>query len=67
MKKLRMDVDGLSVESFDTKEEKPQQGTVQAHECYTPGAGGYTCDWRANTCRWDSCDGVCSTYFCTGG
>lgn len=65
MKKLRMDVDRLSVESFETKEEKKPEGTVKGHDCYTPAAGGYTCDLAARTCRWDSCDGVCSTYFCT--
>ena len=67
MKKLRMDVDRLSVESFETKEEKRPEGTVAGHACYTPGAGGYTCDRWANTCNVDSCDGICSTHFCTGG
>ena len=60
MKKLRLELEELSVESFDVDGGKEEvQGTVFARNTFD---GGQTCD-GGNTC-WDSCDGVCGTYYC---
>lgn len=65
MSKLKLDLDDLAVETFDTirAAKAKQDGTVHANadtEWHT--CAGRTCD-PGNTC-WDSCDGVCGTYFC---
>ncbi|HEV7589685.1 MAG TPA: hypothetical protein VGO40_16335 [Longimicrobium sp.] len=60
MKKTKLRLDDLSVESFDTAvPDRGRTGTVRAH---AQTIDGPTCDGR-QTC-WDSCDGVCGTYFC---
>jgi hypothetical protein len=61
-KKLRLDVDALHVESFDTTRPDPVRGTVQGNQ-----AGGFleTVDWcpkdsnGPNTCQ--SCPATCIT------
>lgn len=67
MSKLKLDLDDLAVESFDTaREEQKQRGTVRANEATEWNTcQGPTCD-PGNTC-WDSCDGVCGSYFCATG
>ena len=64
MRKIRLDLDELSVESFETNGAGAERkGTVQAHaQTEWNTCQGDTCD-PGNTC-WDSCDGVCGTYFC---
>jgi hypothetical protein len=59
MKKLRLELDDLRVESLETGRDEARKGTVGAH---AQTIDGPTCDGRS-TC-WDSCDGVCGTYFC---
>jgi hypothetical protein len=58
MHKLKLDLDQLNVESFDT--DAPgitRRGTVRAHsQICTPTAGEYTC---VNTC--ETCDNTCGS------
>jgi hypothetical protein len=77
MKKLRLDLDELTVESFDAGEQKFDKGTVkgfvslfctEAHNGITCGGGrtcdgNYTCDGEY-TCNFKSCGG-CDTGNCT--
>jgi hypothetical protein len=64
MGKLRLDLDQLTVDSFDTSETAAEKGTVFGEQCtcYTnctcPGCP--TCD---NTCG-DSCNGTCVDNTC---
>lgn len=61
MKKMKLDFDALTVETFETgKDTVKREGTVKAHANTLDGSP--TCN-GGNTC-WDSCDGVCGTYFC---
>lgn len=57
--KLTLDLDQLSVDSFDTTGAEKQKGTVFGEECTCPTActcpGCFTCD---ETCA-DSCNGTC--------
>jgi hypothetical protein len=68
-KKIRIDVDELEVESFETQEEPQARGTVQAHASYGCSASCYSCDppdtCAGNTCQFESCDGVCDSWFCS--
>ena len=72
MRKLRLDLEHLSVESFDTTRAKPGSGTVYGEQCtcYTactcPGCP--TCDASCNgtcgdTCA-ASCGGTCAGATC---
>jgi hypothetical protein len=54
MRKLKLDLDTLDVESFSTVRQQDHPGTIQGHD-----SGQQTCA--------DSCDGVCSSYFCPSG
>lgn len=73
MKKIRLKIDALRVESFPTVEKGDEQGTVRGHEdswgcsatCYSCAANGATCDRRENTCQFESCDAVCDTWLCS--
>ena len=71
MAKLRLDLDRLTVDSFDTADTRAKKGTVFGEQCtcYTqctcPGcptcdATCDTCDWtcEGDTCQW-SCGGSC--------
>ena len=49
MRKLKLDLEKIRIESLATERVGGSRGTVQAHS-------GPTCA--------DSCDGVCGTYFC---
>lgn len=68
-KKIRVDVNELEVESFETVEVEEERGTVQGYggswgcsvTCYS--CGPQTC--AGNTCQFESCDGVCDTWYCT--
>lgn len=61
MKKLRLNFDDLSVESFETTTGPPKQGTVLGHELTLP----YTCNQDTcpseNTCPEDTCN-TCAIY-----
>jgi hypothetical protein len=64
MRKLRLDLDELAVQSFATGETEGGRGTVAAQEvtvlrCNDTGPTG--CD--INTCPL-SCDGACGSYYC---
>ena len=55
MRKLKLELDELSVESFDTAKQKEERGTVHGRdltECCS-GADGFTC--------YLSCGGTCDT------
>jgi len=60
MKKLKLELEELRVESLETGSGEETVGTVRGRNYATD--VGTTCDGR-NTC-WDSCDGVCGTYYC---
>ncbi|HEX8242435.1 MAG TPA: hypothetical protein VF541_03020 [Longimicrobium sp.] len=65
MRKLKLDLDNLSVESFSAEpHERPSVGTVRGNEV-TPACGDsdvYSCN--NGTC-FLSCDTVCGSYYCT--
>ncbi|HSU17150.1 pinensin family lanthipeptide [Longimicrobium sp.] len=63
MRKMKLDVDDLRVTSFETHVEEKERGTVRGHVAteWNTCEGG-TCNGQ-QTC-WDSCDGVCGTYYC---
>jgi hypothetical protein len=64
MRKIKLDMADLRVLSFATDDAaEKERGTVRGHvatEWNT--CEGDTCNGR-QTC-WDSCDGVCGTYYC---
>ena len=63
MRKITLDPDDLRVTSFETRPAEPPRGTVRANvETEWATCQGRTCDGN-QTC-WDSCDGVCGSYFC---
>lgn len=64
MSKLRLDLDALTVETFDTAQSSTARhdGTVQANEATMQTCEGNTCD-GAETC-WDSCYPDCGSYRC---
>ena len=52
MKKIRMNVDDLQVDSFQTLSGKPNSvGTVRGYD-YTQDCPGYTCTKAASTCEY---------------
>jgi hypothetical protein len=56
-RKLRLAIDELAVETFDTEEVSGQRGTVHAHDPPDTSTGdfhGCPCDTRYNTC-WGGC------------
>lgn len=62
MRKIKLDVGRLAVESFDTvAEEKEQRGTVDAYAPTNPNAN--TCDPLEGTCFGFTCFRTC---ICTG-
>ncbi|WP_420129070.1 hypothetical protein [Longimicrobium sp.] len=76
MRKVKLDLDTLDVESFTTSGAEKDSGTVLGHASLactgengnTCGGGnschgGYTCDGAA-TCNYRTCDTVCGTYYC---
>ncbi|HEU4456065.1 MAG TPA: pinensin family lanthipeptide [Longimicrobium sp.] len=66
MKKMKLEMDALSVESFETADVEEQAGTVHGNaqtEWNTCPGYGPTCD-GGDTC-WDSCGGACDTHYCT--
>lgn len=77
MRKLKLELDSLQVETFLTDEAAEGAGTVHGHVSLAcTGANGATCNDRATcngaytcdgeyTCNFRSCDGVCGTYFCS--
>ena len=63
MRKLKLDLEELAVESFPTDTVAQERGTVQGHGQTD---GGTTC-WATcigDTC-WDSCGADCGSYYCT--
>jgi len=74
MRKLRLDLDSLDVQSFATDEETPAGGTVhgQSGLCQSTYYGCTYTDWETceNTCQtcdqytcWESCYGSCLTCY----
>lgn len=76
MRKLKLEIDELRVESFGT-ERSAGRGTVQGFYSLVvdgcdPDSLGYTCGaeatcQEANTCAFESCDGVCGSDRCSNG
>jgi hypothetical protein len=60
MKKLRLDLETLDVEAFETMpKEADEQGTVHGHDtrgCHTPDT---VCASETVDCTWESCDYTC--------
>ena len=61
MRKLRLDLDRLSVETFETVNPEAVPGTVEAHQQTNPHAN--TCDPLMGTCFGYTCFRTC---ICTG-
>jgi len=56
-RKLRLELDQLEVETFQTDRNAEQRGTVRGHDPYDTSTGdfrGCVCDSRENTC-WGGC------------
>ena len=80
MRKVKLQLESLAVESFDTSPPEPAEGTVAAHQVWLTDAtclnscGGscfLTCGTCYNTCFqscpntcWISCGGTCREYTC---
>lgn len=64
MRKMKLKLDELAVESFSIVAEVQARGTVRGRD-YTEDTcrGQETCGGGGDTC-WDSCDGLCGSYFC---
>lgn len=58
MRKLKLDLDDLEVESFTTSPKEARGGTVVGYETRIA-CGVETVDYPK------SCDGVCTSYYCT--
>ena len=79
MKKLRLDLDELAVESFDTQKDAREKGTVVGEQCSCggtcypeatcPQTCAYTCDdpTCAYTCDDATCAGLTCNYESCGG
>jgi hypothetical protein len=65
--KLKLQLEDLSVESFDTSTSEKPKGTVFGEQCTCPTActcpGCPTCDASCD----DTCDGTCDSCFSCGG
>ena len=69
MRKLKLDLDSLDVQSFATDKETPASGTVQGHitgEVCPPRTDWDTCGtcetWDQYTC-WETCYASCRTCY----
>ena len=57
MRKLKLAVDSLSVQTFETAEDTTSQGTVKAHESWESTGGPWLCPYYCETGT--SCDRLC--------
>lgn len=65
MKKIKLDLEKLSVESFETAELKKEKGTVKANKPILPDPPySYTCDPCYS--GMNSCEGTCYEESCQG-
>ena len=55
MRKIRLQLESLAVESFDTTGPRPDAGTVAAHQIVTVAP----CDYESGSC-FASCNGTCA-------
>jgi hypothetical protein len=55
MKKIRLDVEAIAVESFETSGEQGEAGTVQAHMPLPRPRTGNAEDWTCDRFQW-TCD-----------
>ena len=62
MSKLRLDIDALEIEAFDTLPEKHEddEGTVRAHQSPT-GVSAASCFDPTCRAEWESCGATCET------
>lgn len=64
MPRQKLKLDDLEVESFSTGSGMQGQGTVRARAATDATCRGQeTCAGGGDTC-WDSCDGLCGSYYC---
>jgi hypothetical protein len=65
MKKIRLDLDTLSVDSFNTTTTPEERGTVQGHippdTYWRYCSDGITC---VDSCEYESCNGTCAATDC---
>lgn len=71
-RKVHLAIDELRVDSFDTATGAPGTGTVHANDSGFTYGTDPTCEGRPtcnahDTCNYDSCDGVCGSYYCFPG
>jgi len=59
MRKFKLDMEDLAVDSFDILPKGAARGTVVGHVTATHCGGEYTIDYPL------SCDGLCGSYKCT--
>lgn len=63
MTKLRLRMEDLAVESFDSSPARPQRGTVMGQETWYPTEctcqGQYTCVESCPQTCWETCDATC--------
>jgi hypothetical protein len=80
MRKVKLQLESLAVESFDTSPPEPEEGTVAAHQvwltagtcavscggsCFQTGCSCYnTCIQTCPDTCWASCGGTCWEYTC---
>jgi hypothetical protein len=62
MKKLKLEMEALCVESFQTEQASREEGTVIGHypTPHCSGEDGYTCDYSCGG-QFASCVGTCGT------
>jgi len=62
MRKIRLDLEKLGVETFETSAAEPERGTVRGHWSQVG-----TCDAVVGTCQYGgTCGPGCGTVKCTG-
>jgi hypothetical protein len=67
MRKLRLSVDELTVESFRTADEESGVGTVQGFDSTTAGQRLCGCTGNGNPCDTDGCGSYACSDGCTAG
>ena len=58
MRKLKLEVDALKVQTFETSDDAESYGTVQAHDSWATTGGPYYCPADCGTVS-GPCDQVC--------
>ncbi|HWK90327.1 MAG TPA: pinensin family lanthipeptide [Longimicrobium sp.] len=56
MRKLKLDLEELAVESFETEALREARGTVEGHEQYTYYCNSIECTANGASCVWSRCN-----------